>query len=92
VLERPVLAFPDDRGTGKNDRQQRQLIDDGHDARKPGGYAVWIEHLAHDQIKRFGRLLACAAHEARDALIDDVPDVPGSDAGLLHGGRIDIHL
>ena len=33
-----------------------------------------------------------AVQERRDAIVDDVPDVAGADAGLLHRGRVDVHL
>ena len=71
---------------------RRDLIDDGHDALEPRRHAVGVEQLANDQIDGRLRRDVRALEEGRDPIVDDVLDVAGADAGLLHGGRVDVHL
>ena len=92
VLDRAVLALADQRRPGQDDRQRRDLVDDGHDAVEPGRVPVRIVGLSDDDLDRARRRVLRAPEEAGDLVREDIPDVAGADAGLLHGGRIDVDL
>ena len=54
--------------------------------------SIRIEQLANDQIDGLRRSHIRATEKACDAVVDDVLNVVRADAGLLHGGRVDVHL
>ena len=60
VLDRALLALADQRGTGQDHGEQRDLIDDLRHRRKPRGLQIRIEIRAHDEVDR-----RAAGHAAR---------------------------
>ena len=52
MFDRAVLTLSQQGRAGQDDRQHRDLIDDGHDAVEPGCVAVGIEFLASYEFYR----------------------------------------
>src|SRR5246127_1720650 len=87
-----MFALTNHRCSREHDREQRKLVDDGHDAREPCRDAVRVEHLALNEVHGPACVDIRSLEIGREALSDDVMDVAGADACLLHGGRVDVYL
>ena len=92
VLDRAVLAFPDQRGPGEDHGERGDLVDEGDDRAEPGRLAVGIELLADNDAQGQLGLRVAAVDERGDAIGEDVLDVAGTDARLLHCGGVHGHL
>src|SRR6516225_8804296 len=89
-----MLALPDQGGPGQNHGERGDLVDEGDDGAKPGSVAVGVEVFADDDAKGEFRFRVGPVDEGVDAVDQDVFDVAGPDAGLLHrrGVHIDLDL
>ena len=87
-----MLPLPDQRGPGQDHGERGDLVDEGDDGAEPGGVAVGIELFADDDAEGELGLRVRAVDERVDAIAEDVLDIAGTDARLLHCGGVHGHL
>ena len=93
MLDRALLALADQRGTGQDHGQQRDLIDDLRHRRKPRRLQIGIELRADDEID--GQALTspfAAGNEVLHFVRYGGPEIAGAIAGLRNSRCIDIDL
>ena len=91
VFQRSVLALADQRGTGQNDRQHRNVVDELHHRPEPRLRQIRIEAVALHNLHGCG----CAAvprQERGNLPLDDLLDIPAPGERLRHARGVDVQL
>ena len=87
-----MLALAQESGTGQNDSEHGDIINQLGESPEPRLLQIGIEAGPEGQINRWWRGITVSLQEAVDLVQDDLLDVTAAAEGLCHPCRIDIQL
>src|SRR6266542_426158 len=92
MVDRAPFALAHQRTPGKDHGQHGYVVDNLHYTAEPRADQVLIELNADWQPCGGERLCSTVSNELRNLVRNDVLDVADANAGLLHGGRVNVDL